>query len=409
MDLANCGCRRSIEGDSEPASLCFYEDCEDEFYNAPAPNEDIWKKFQLLPTPPVSPQHEATYPSCRSPLGDLDDILSKTDFASLESFLGLSDMMEDCTVFSSSEKPKSTDAMKSNLIQDCMWSGLNLAKEMGITTEKKTDTISHATSNNTDINASTDCVDPCSVFPYPISSNEQNREPDSLGAETPSDSEDEEIDVVTVNDKVQITRRRPILPAVSSISAQVAAMHSYNAPASSAPRSPSPTRSPRGSPHQVNKRSRQRDRDNDRDSPGDRPPIKKLRLSLPNSNLRSVVQKLRVHTGAHSIMRHSGGRDGGAFSSSSRSGSDSEDGDKRSQHNILERKRRNDLKYSFDLLRDHVPELHTTEKSPKVVILRKATDYILSLRHQEKRNTRELVELSRRREELQRRLRQLRS
>merc|ERR1712038_597766 len=125
MDPSNCGCRRSLEEGPDPASLCFYEDFEDEFYNAPAPNEDIWKKFELMPTPPVSPQHEAAYPSCRSPLGDLDDLLSKTDFASLETFLGLSDI-EDCSVCSTPEKPKNTDSMKCNLIRDCMWSGLNL-------------------------------------------------------------------------------------------------------------------------------------------------------------------------------------------------------------------------------------------------------------------------------------------
>lgn len=43
---------------------------------------------------------------------------------------------------------------------------------------------------------------------------------------------------------------------------------------------------------------------------------------------------------------------------------------------MLERRRRVDLKNSFEKLRECVPNLESQEKSPKVVVLRKAADYI---------------------------------
>lgn len=98
----------------------------------------------------------------------------------------------------------------------------------------------------------------------------------------------------------------------------------------------------------------------------------KRELSAPDFAKR-VCQKLR--NGTNSC--------GSSSASSSRSSSDSEEcigeGGKRTQHNVLERKRRNDLKYSFFHLRDSVPELNQQERAPKVQILRKAADYVHKL------------------------------
>uniref|UniRef100_A0A2K5DEP5 MYCN proto-onco, bHLH transcription factor n=1 Tax=Aotus nancymaae TaxID=37293 RepID=A0A2K5DEP5_AOTNA len=63
--------------------------------------------------------------------------------------------------------------------------------------------------------------------------------------------------------------------------------------------------------------------------------------------------------------------------------SDSEDSERRRNHNILERQRRNDLRSSFLTLRDHVQELVKNEKAAKVVILKKATEYVHSLQAEE--------------------------
>jgi len=60
-------------------------------------------------------------------------------------------------------------------------------------------------------------------------------------------------------------------------------------------------------------------------------------------------------------------------------GSDSEDPEKRSIHNCMERKRRVDLRNAFDTLRSYIPDLKETDRVSKVVILRKATLYCQAL------------------------------
>ena len=171
----------------------------------------------------------------------------------------------------------------------------------------------------------------------------------------------------------------------SSMCAQVAAMHNYTAAPSSEPTSGSST---------PNKRSR---------SGQGGPPLKRFRISTTGSatdnDLRSVVRKLQ-HSG-HS-NRH------GSSKLSSRNSSDSEDNEgRRAQHNVLERKRRNDLKSSFHILRDHVPELNSQERAPKVVILKKATDYIWSLRRTHSKRQSELEQLQRTNDKLRKNLAKL--
>ena len=119
--------------------------------------------------------------------------------------------------------------------------------------------------------------------------------------------------------------------------------------------------------------------------------------SVP-SELRKVVQKLEPSSASSSC-------------SSSRNSSDSEEyceTGKRTQHNVLERKRRTDLKLSFFHLRDSVPELEGQERAPKVVILRKAANYIHHLNSDHKRYEREIDELKAKKEKLKRTLAKLR-
>ena len=79
---------------------------------------------------------------------------------------------------------------------------------------------------------------------------------------------------------------------------------------------------------------------------------------------------------------------------------DDSDSDKRASHNVLERKRRNDLKSSFHTLRSYVPTLSSVEKAAKVVILKKATDYIHELRKTEDDLAKEKDDLKTRQREL---------
>ena len=80
---------------------------------------------------------------------------------------------------------------------------------------------------------------------------------------------------------------------------------------------------------------------------------------------------------------------------------------KRNVHNVLERKRRNDLKYSFQVLRDSIPDLKGSERAPKVAILRKATDCILNLRSEQERLLEEKSILERTHQSLQQKLKAL--
>ena len=60
-------------------------------------------------------------------------------------------------------------------------------------------------------------------------------------------------------------------------------------------------------------------------------------------------------------------------------------GDKysRASHNVLERKRRNELKSKFYRLRDSIPEMSDNKKVPKVAILKQAICYVHSLQREE--------------------------
>lgn len=62
----------------------------------------------------------------------------------------------------------------------------------------------------------------------------------------------------------------------------------------------------------------------------------------------------------------------------------------RATHNVLERKRRNDLKLKFQRLRDAVPEVKENERAPKISILRKSWEYISHLNREETRLVAEL-------------------
>lgn len=67
-------------------------------------------------------------------------------------------------------------------------------------------------------------------------------------------------------------------------------------------------------------------------------------------------------------------------------GDDSEDNEtSRATHNVLERQRREDLKYRFQLLRDSIPDLEDNDRASKVLILKKAREYVHQLSLEEER------------------------
>ncbi|MEQ2235716.1 hypothetical protein ILYODFUR_005108 [Ilyodon furcidens] len=131
-----------------------------------------------------------------------------------------------------------------------------------------------------------------------------------------------------------------------------------------------------------------------------RPPIRTASTCSTSSSLSC--------NSAHSVAGPRSKRSASG-DSSPRGGSDSEDSERRRNHNILERQRRNDLRSSFLTLRDHVPELAHNEKAAKVLILKKATEYVCSLETEEMRLQQEKDRLQTRRQQLMRRLEQART
>ena len=64
---------------------------------------------------------------------------------------------------------------------------------------------------------------------------------------------------------------------------------------------------------------------------------------------------------------------------------DSDEGNARISHNDLERKRRTDLRNRFQCLRKCIPSLEANERVAKIIILRRASELIPSLRSEEEK------------------------
>ncbi|XP_057876349.1 LOW QUALITY PROTEIN: N-myc proto-oncogene protein [Melospiza georgiana] len=404
---------------------CFYPD-EDDFYlcgpDSAPPGEDIWKKFELLPTPPLSPSRAAAgAPSGRGPgavgrsgslgLPPTDPVDWASELLLLPPEADLWGGMDGGDFFETG--PGVTNNLNSIIIQDCMWSGFSAREKLERAVSEKLQSKAPAApppppgaagspaSARAELGGAVpECVDPAVVFPFPVNKQEApaagggaargGRPPrpagdsrassssSSSGDDTLSDSEDdedeeeedeeEEIDVVTVEKRRSSTNKsvttltitvRPKNTTFSSVRTQqnglilkrcapIHQQHNYAAP----------------SPFVETEES---------------PPQKKLKVEVPRPVKPTIQPKLK---------------------SSSPRNSDSEDSERRRNHNILERQRRNDLRSSFLTLRDHVPELVQNEKAAKVVILKKATEYVHSLQAEEQKLLLEKEKLQARQEQL---------
>lgn len=164
-----------------------YLDTEEDFYKSTAPSEDIWKKFELLPTPPMSPTR-TLYPL--SP-GDRLSVFSK--------MLGQEDECEGQFIPDTEEL---FGNLSSHIIQDCMWSSFSASKQLekvngrtpaaGHTGVSPVPQISARANKAQCVSPgsllsikATDCVDPAAVLTFPASS---CRKPASSGSESRSDS-----------------------------------------------------------------------------------------------------------------------------------------------------------------------------------------------------------------------------
>uniref|UniRef100_G3P3M2 MYCN proto-oncogene, bHLH transcription factor n=1 Tax=Gasterosteus aculeatus TaxID=69293 RepID=G3P3M2_GASAC len=431
---------------------CFYPD-EDDFYlcgpDSAPPGEDIWKKFELLPTPPLSPSRAAlpgdaaTASAEADPLGfGLGDPL---DWASELLLLPEDDIWgasDDGDLFGSP-----LDTNPSNIIiQDCMWSGFSAREKLErVVTEKLGKAISTATAGGRSAcvkapevasrSPVTECVDPTVVFPFPV--NKKNGSRDSTGTVNtptnpgcaPSDSgkklktQCDELTKVPPRlslrdnlptaaiDVVTVEKRRSTMNKASPMAAGTVTI-SVHPKSQDARGSGVVSRFVGRAPQElILKRSTVHQQQHNYAAPspytfGRRPPPRREEAKTISSCSSSSSTSCSSFGGASGPRSK---RSASGDSSPRGSSDDSEDSERRRNHNILERQRRNDLRSSFLTLRDHVPELAHNEKAAKVLILKKATEYVSSLETEATRLQQEKDRLKARRQQLMRRLEQART
>ncbi|KAM9354423.1 protein L-Myc-1b-like isoform 1-T2 [Pholidichthys leucotaenia] len=321
----------------------FYDhlDTEEDFYTSIAPSEDIWKKFEVTPTPPMSPTRT---------LSDALLLYSPGDkYGGLKS----SKLLGPEEEFEAQFNHETFSNLSPHIIRDCMWSSFSAHKQLGLEPgatpaaqlSVRPGVLQGAQAG---VVTETDCVDPAAVFTFPANS---CRKPASSGSESRSDSssdDEEEVDVVTVETKQNQARlvavRKPVAITVRADSCPKRLHlsvhqqhHNYAAP--------SPDTEPE--PEEEEKEFKE--------------PVSKRSYTTPTHHPRSSRP---ASPSEISLI------------------SDLEDIHRRN-HNFLERKRRNDLKFRFLTLRDQIPGLEST-KTPKVAILTKAVAYLAELRNREK-------------------------
>ncbi|XP_030628713.1 protein L-Myc-1a [Chanos chanos] len=375
----------------------FYDELETEedFFKSTAPSENIWKKFELLPTPPMSPS--------RTPNGDTLFPLSG-DQLGVPPKVAAQD--EDYEGWHKIDPLDVFGNLSSIVIKDCMWSGLSACQRLEInerslvSSHSRLSTHLESSVNSKSLRASpdtpvtrtpaTEYVDPTAVLNLPITHPKRPAKVSS-GLDSLSDSSDDddtntdedEIDVVSVDNLPKrgcpTRQRTPVTIVVSadphgpcpkrfhiSLHRQ---QHNYAAP------------SPDSEPEEESE---------EEEEPESRPASKRARLEESSS------------TTAFSSPSYP--------SPPSFSSSDSEDPtERRRNHNFLERKRRNDLRSRFLALRDEIPGLSDSAKTPKVTILTRATEYLVQLHAHQRHQLQERKKLRAKQQQLLKKLNNLKS
>ncbi|XP_060677818.1 N-myc protein isoform X2 [Hemiscyllium ocellatum] len=419
---------------------------EADFY---PPSEDIWKKFELLPTPPLSPSRAGR---CRAPEDWVSELLllEDGDGDGEEPGLGLcccgGGVSGGAGAAGSCNQSGGRSQLNAIVLRDCMWSGFSAREKLEkVVTEKLYAAQAHSrlglglppgspspsaaapapgarcpptapSPSSLQLPApDTQCVDPAVVFPFPAPREDPDPAPASppgpvpapaqtrgsaaaptligSGNETPSDSEEdedddeeeeeedeeeeeEEIDVVTVEKRRSSSNKHVTTLTVTVRSHTASCGSSKNHSTSLMKRC-----APIHQQHNYAAPSPYTECD-------EMPPLKKVK----SETVRLAKQVAPPRS-----------------KSVSPRGSDSEDNERRRTHNILERQRRNDLRSSFLTLRDQIPELVKNDKAAKVIILKKATEYVQALQSEEQKLLSEKEKLKAKQQLLVKRLEEVRT
>ncbi|XP_021170013.2 transcriptional regulator Myc-1 isoform X2 [Fundulus heteroclitus] len=344
---------------------CFFLDEEEDFYPPPphrqllpGPGEDIWKKFQLLPTPPASPSWAPPPPASPSRAPPPPSSPSRAP------------PPPDPPLLQEDQNPL---LLRSFVIQDCMWSSsfADATKLERAVSQRLAQLRARRDPSGTGADpdpqlgrvnaeylqdlqaAAAACVDPSEVFRVGPASEEPTwaegtgSEPSletpplsSESEEEEEEEEEEEVDVVTVTRTPRRSGAEPLVLKRSHVDVE---QHNYAAP---------------------------------------RPAGKRAKMAAAVPVLGRRCRSPR---------------------------SDGEDVDRRRSHNVLERQRRRELSTGFRALREQVPALAQNAKAPKVLILKRAAELVREVRLEERRLLREKDELTEQSRELRRRLDRLRT
>ncbi|KAL0164783.1 hypothetical protein M9458_040536, partial [Cirrhinus mrigala] len=180
---------------------------------------------------------------------------------------------------------------------------------------------------------------------------DEEEDDDDDDEEEEEEEEEEEIDVVTVE------KRRSVTSKITSTGLSAASQ-------AKAPQELILKRTAAASIHQQQHNYAAPSPYSDQQDVPSAPPSKKLRIDNSTITLRTGRNQ---NSSPNSPTN-------GVPSQRLRKSDSSSPRERRRNHNILERQRRNDLRSSFLTLRDHVPELAHNDKAAKVVILKKATE-----------------------------------
>jgi len=116
----------------------FYDDDnhdpDEDFFKSTAPSEDIWKKFELVPTPPMSPIRTVdgaakVGPAHHQSLGDKLEWVSQC--------LGQDEEQQDLPCKVNNAVNDSFSNLSSIIIQDCMWSSFSGGRQQEKVVEER--------------------------------------------------------------------------------------------------------------------------------------------------------------------------------------------------------------------------------------------------------------------------------
>ncbi|XP_036917561.1 protein L-Myc-like [Sturnira hondurensis] len=349
----------------------FYDyDCGEDFYRSTLPSEDIWKKFELVPSPPMSPWGSG--PGAR----DLTPGIGST---------------EPWPGGGTGDEAESRGHSKvwgrnyaSIIRRDCMWSGFSALERLERVVNSRL-TTGVPGGNPSKVPGIPDCTPSLEVrnpvVPAAVCTVGEPKTQAGSGSESPSDLEGEDIGVVAVKKRQSLGVRKPVTITVQADSLDPCMKHfhisvhqqQHNYAARFPPESCSQGGPPkRGSQEEALEVDDPEETEDELHEEVVSPP------PIESEALQSCHPKPLS--------------------------SDTEDVTKREKHNLLERKRRNDLRWRFLALRNQIPALADCSKAPKVVILRKAFEYVQALVGAEKRLATEKKQLRSRQQQLQKRI-----